>query len=53
MDSPEIVLKVLERSWNLEAKTLGKSEEKSWKVVDFESIFLVGTMTHMQVLQFI
>ena len=44
LGSPGILLKVLEKSWNLDAKSPGKSEKKSWKVLEFKSIFLVGTM---------
>ena len=44
LKSPGILSKVLERSWNFDAKSPGKSEKKSWKVLEFESIFLVGTM---------
>ena len=40
--SPGISLKVLEKSWNFDAKGPGKSEKKSWKVLEFESIFFGG-----------
>ena len=32
-------VKVLEKSWNVNAKSHGKSEKKSWKVLEFESFF--------------
>ena len=39
--------KVLEKSWNFDGKRPGKSEKKSWKVLEFESIFSVGTMYYL------
>ena len=38
------------KSWNL-AESPGKSEKKSWKVLEFESFFLVGTMKLLLKLQ--
>ena len=42
LKSPEILSKVLEKSWNFDAKCPGKSEKKSLKVLEFESIFFGG-----------
>ena len=33
LESPGILLKVLEKSWNSDAKSPGKSEKNSWKVL--------------------
>ena len=45
LESPGILLKVLEKSFNFYVKSPGKSEKKFWRVLEFESVFLVGTMT--------
>ena len=49
LENPGISLKVLEKSWNFDAKTPRKSEKKFWKVLEFESIFLLETMFHFTV----
>ena len=43
LESPGISSKVLEKSRNFDAKSREKSKNKSWKVLEFESVFLVGT----------
>ena len=45
LENPGIYLKVLEKSLNFDAKSHGKSDKKSWKVLEFDSIFLVGIMS--------
>ena len=42
LESPGISSKVLENSWNFDEKSPGKSEKKSWKVLEFESFFFSG-----------
>ena len=42
LESPGIPSKVLEKSWNFDAKSPGKIEKKSWKVLEFESFFFGG-----------
>ena len=42
LKSPGISSKVLEKSWNFDVKSPGKP----WKVMEFESIFLVGPMVN-------
>ena len=48
LESPGISSQALEKSWNFDAKSPGKSEKRSWKDLEFESIFLVGTMWRLQ-----
>ena len=43
--SPGISKNVLEKSWKLECKSPGKSEKKSWKVLEFDIKFSVATLT--------
>ena len=42
--SPGISKNVLEKSWKLECKSPGKSEKKSWKVLEFDIKFSVATL---------
>ena len=52
LESPGILSTVLEKSWNFDAKSPGKGKKnpgKSWKVLEFESVFLVETMYVMYV----
>ena len=44
LESPGISKKVLEKSWKLECKSPGKSEKKSWKVLEFDIKFSVATL---------
>ena len=49
LEIPGILSKVLEKSRDFDAKSPGKREKKSWKVLEFESIFLVGTMSLLKI----